>query len=239
MKDLSNLVNNYKPITESKNEVVIDEFAKSIIDRVFNNLAIIFPAWKHNWKSDDPSDPDKVLRSAKREWTKAFVENNISTMEQIKYGFANARKSESDFLPSCGKFIAWCAPSAEDLGYPSETQALRDCINYRNAKKMGMANYARPWLMELCKRVDWWMINSASTQAEHRKAEKHFKDVYIDLINSDYQEPEETTHERLETREVVKDRMSPQQLEDGRKRGLDVLKDVKKKIKQSKTNNIL
>lgn len=231
MKDLSKLVNNYNPMTEHKEQIVIDEFAKSIIDRVFNNLAIIFPAWKHNWKSDDPKDPDKVLRSAKREWTKAFVENNISTMEQIKFGFAKARKSESDFLPSCGKFISWCTPSAEDLGYPSEQQALKRCIDYKNQKKMQMKTYARPLIVELCKRVDWWLMNTASTQQQLKKAETHFKETYLDLISSDYQEPEETTHERLETTEVVRDRMSSQQLEDGRIRGLDVMADIKKKLK--------
>lgn len=67
MKDLKTIASNYKMPTEQKEPVVIDEFAKGIIDRVFNNLAIIFPAWKHNWKSNDPSDPDKVLRAAKRE----------------------------------------------------------------------------------------------------------------------------------------------------------------------------
>ena len=233
MKDLSNLVNTYKPLTEHKENIVIDEFAKSIIDRVFNNLAIIFPAWKHNWKSDDTSDPDKVLRSAKREWTKAFVENNICTMEQIKFGFAKSRKSESDFLPSCGKFISWCTPSAEDLGYPSEQQALRDCIKHRNNQKMfnPLPIYIRPVIVELCKRVDWWMINTASNQQQIKKGDEHFKETYINLINSDYQEPQETTSERLETTEIVRDRMSPEQLEDGRIRGLEAMKDIKKKLK--------
>ena len=237
MKDLSNLLNNYKPITEHKEEIVIDEFAKSIIDRVFNNLAIIFPAWKHNWKSDDPSDPEKVLRSAKREWTKAFVENDISTLDQITYGFAKARKSESDFLPSCGKFISWCTPSPEDLGYPSEQRALKDCVAYRNAKKMGMADNARPWLMELCKRVDWWLMNSASSQIEHKKAEAHFKSEYLAFINSDYQEPLETSHARLETREVVIDRMSPDQLEDSKNRKLDAIKDIRRNLAKAKLKN--
>jgi len=231
------LVNSYNPITEHKESIVIDEFAKSIIDRVFNNLAIIFPAWKHNWKSDDPQDPDKVLRSAKREWTKAFVENNISTMEQISYGFAKARKSETDFLPSCGKFISWCSPSPEDLGYPSEQQALRKCIEYRNKIKMGITINARPFIVELVKRVDWWLINTASSQVEHRKAEKHFKEEYLGLINSEYQEPEETSSERLETSEVVRQRMSPQQKEDAIERGKDCVKEMKRKLALKKLNN--
>ncbi|QDP52098.1 MAG: putative replication protein P [Prokaryotic dsDNA virus sp.] len=231
MKDLTEIGANFNPIAQQK-EVVIDDFAKNIINKVFDQLSVIFPAWKHAWPTD------KELSAAKMEWTKAFNENEINTLEQIKHGFAKARKSESDFLPSCGKFISWCSPSPEDLGYPTEQQALRDCINYRNQKKMGIDKYARPWLIELCKRVDWWLVNSASNQTEHRKAEKHFKDEYLGLINSDYREPEETTHERLETREIVKERMSEQQLEDGRKRGLDYIKDIRKGLAKAKVNHI-
>ena len=225
MKDLANLVNNYKPITEHKDEVVIDDFAKSIIDRVFNNLAIIFPAWKHNWKSDDPNDPDKILRSAKREWTKAFVENNISTMEQISYGFKKARQANTDFLPSCGKFISWCNPSPEDLGFPSEISALELCITHRNKTKMGLKSYVSDFIIQLVKNVDWWMMNN-----DVKKSSAHFKEKYLYLI-ANYEQPEESQHERLETKEIVKDRMSPEQLEDGRKRGLDALKDIKRKLK--------
>lgn len=152
-------------------------------------------------------------------------------MEQIKYGFAKARQSESDFLPSCGKFISWCEPTAEDMGYPSEQQAMRLCVAHRNNTKMNLPSRARPLIVELCKRVDWWLITNAGSQAEHKKAEKHFHDEYMDLIKSGYREPQETTHERLESEEVVKDRMSPEQLEDGRKRGLECLSDIKKKLK--------
>lgn len=239
MKDISNLINNYKPIVEHKEEIVIDEFAKDIINKVFKSLAIIFPAWKHNWKSDDPSDPDKILRSAKREWTKAFVENDICTMEQIKYGFSKARQSESDFLPSCGKFIGWCKPSPEDLGYPSEQRASMLCVSYRAKIKLGLETHTRPLIMELSKRIDWFLMNAASTQAEHKKAEAHFKSEYMSLINSGYQEPEETSHARLETSEVVVDRMSPEQLESRKQRGLGCMSDVRKRLAQANRDKLI
>ena len=237
MKDLSNLINNYKPLVNHEEKVVIDEFAKNIIDRVFGNLATIFPAWKHNWKSDDPSDPDKVLRSAKREWTKAFVENNITTLDQIKFGFAKARRSESDFLPSPGKFISWCKPSPEDLGYPSEHAALTKCVSHRNKTKMGIDSYESNFIIELVKQVDWWLMNQATDFASQKKADIHFKETYLSLSVS-YKEPLESESARLETSNIVKGRMSEQQLEDGRKRGLDALKGIKSKLKR-KPNDVL
>lgn len=231
MTNMKDLVENINITEHQEKEIVVDTFAKDVINKVFKELSLIFPAWKHNWKDEEQ------LNSVKLQWTKAFVENNISSLDQIKHGFAKARQSESDFLPSCGKFIAWCTPTPEDLGYPSEQQAMSECVKHRNASKLFGSN-ARPFIVELCKRLDWWLINTASNQTEHRKADKHFKDEYLDLINSGYEEPQETTHTRLETNEVVRDRMSPTQLEDGRKRGLECIKDVKRKIAAKKINRL-
>ena len=206
----------------------VPPIVKTIVDSLFDQLAFVFPAWKYTW------DSEEKIKGAKKEWVKAFFENDINTKEQIAHGLKKARKMDSDFLPSCGKFVSWCAPSPEDLGYPSEQRALRDCIAYRNAKKMGMADNARPWLMELCKRIDWWLMNSASSQSEHKKAESHFKNEYLAFINSDYQEPEITSHVRLETQEVTRERMSPQQIEDSKNRKLDAIKDIRRNLAKAK-----
>ena len=239
MKDLKSLVNEFKPTntnTQMQSDVVIDQFAKNIINKVFDQLSVIFPAWKHAWPTD------KELSAAKMEWTKAFNENNINTLEQVKYGFVKARRSESDFLPSCGKFISWCTPTAEDLGYPSEHNALRECQSHKRVKDMvnqgvGMRMTTRPFIMELYSRIDWWLMNHATTKAELARAEKHFKEEYITLIRSGYQEPTKTTHERLETQEVTKVRMTPEQKEDEKQRGLDCVKRMRESLGKSKLNN--
>ncbi|GAH02205.1 unnamed protein product, partial [marine sediment metagenome] len=116
MKSMKDLVSNINMTEHKEKEIVVDHFAKNVINKVFKELALILPAWQYAWKSDDPQNPDKVLNAAKQQWTKAFIENDICTVEQISHGFAKARKYESDFVPSCGKFISWCTPSPEDLG---------------------------------------------------------------------------------------------------------------------------
>ena len=117
MQDIKNVLAkiNQAGLPANKQEFVVDDFAKGVIDKVFDQLAVIFPAWKHAWPTQ------KELSAAKMEWTKAFTENGICTIEQIQYGFKKARQAETDFLPSCGKFISWCEPSASDLGYPLKT----------------------------------------------------------------------------------------------------------------------
>lgn len=228
MKDLKQIGATFNPLALQKQNVIIDDFAKNIIDKAFEQLAVIFPAWKYAWPTD------KELSAAKMEWIKSFNENGITTLEQLKFGFAKARKSNSDFLPSCGKFVSWCTPSPEDLGYPSEQRALKDCISYRSGKKLGLDSHARPWLIELCSRIDWWLMNSASNQVEHKKATTHFKDEYLKFINSDYQEPVETAHERLETTEVVSERMSPEQIKDRGNRAKNCASEVRRKLAANK-----
>lgn len=220
---MQDIVKNINITEHQEKEIVVDTFAKSVINKVFKELALIFPAWKHNWKDEEQ------LNSVKLQWTKAFIENKICTMEQISYGFAKARKSETDFLPSCGKFISWCSPSAEDLGFPSEQQALEQCVTHRNKVKMHIDSHASHFIQTLCKCVNWFQMNTANGQQQIAAANKAFKEEYLHLI-ANYEKPKETNHNRLETSEVTRKRLSPSQLESGRKRGLEHLKAIRAKL---------
>ena len=234
MKHISEINLNITKQDDHKLQSNIPPVVKSIVDSLFDQLAFVFPAWKYTW------DTEEKIKGAKKEWVKAFFENDINTKEQIAHGLKKARKMDSDFLPSCGKFVSWCNPTPEDLGYPSEQRALMLCVSYRSKIKLGMETHTRPLIMELCKRVDWFLMNAASTQVEHKKAEAHFKAEYMSLINSGYQEPEESANERLETANVVVDRMSPQQLESRKNRGLNCMSDVRRKLAEAnrkKLNN--
>ena len=102
---------------------------------------------------------------------------------------------------------------------------------------MGIDSYESNFIIELVKQVDWWLMNQATDFASQKKADAHFKETYLSL-SVNYKEPLESESARLETSNIVKDRMSEQQLEDGRKRGLDALKGIKSKLKR-KPNDVL
>ena len=227
MRDLAEIgktLQNYKP-----DEIIIDDFAKNIINKVFDQLSLIFPAWKYNWKTD------KTLNAAKMEWTKAFNESGINTLAQIKFGFAKARKHESDFLPSPGKFISWCKPSPEDFGYPDAHKAMRDCFEYQDSDRyfsnngLGQKTVSkRPLIVDLCKKIDWF----AFRRMESNQADKYFNDQYQSLINSGYVEPEPSFDDhQLPTPETVKAGMSEQQKADSKQRKMDMIKDIKNKLR--------
>ncbi len=235
MKDMSTVLNNLDltKIGDHSLQNKVPPIVKTIVDSLFDQLAFVFPAWKYTW------DTEEKIKGAKKEWVKAFFENDITTKEQIAHGLRNARKQDSDFLPSCGKFVSWCNPSPEDLGYPSEQTAVRLCVSYRAKLKLNLPTHTRPLIMELCKHIDWFLMNAASTQPEHKKAEAHFKAEYMSLINSGYQEPEESTVERLETSDIVVDRMSPEQLESRKNRGLNCMSGIRRQLAQAKRNKLI
>jgi hypothetical protein len=234
MKELSKTIGSLNLTKVSGHELQnqIPPIVKTIVDELFKQLAFVFPAWRYTWDTEDK------IKGAKKEWVKAFFENDITTKQQISCGLKKARATDTDFLPSCGKFISWCTPSPEDLGYPTEQQALKQCIKHRSNQNLFSPKhiYTRPFIVELCRQVDWWLMNSASSQVEHKRAEKHFKDEYMDLINSEYQEPEETTHERLETSEIVSERMSPEQIKDRSNRAKNCASDIKRQLATKKLN---
>ena len=233
MKELSNVINNLNLAKRDDHTLQnkVPPIVKSIVDSLFDQLAFVFPAWKYTW------DTEQKIKGAKKEWVKAFFENDITTKEQIACGLRKARKANVDFIPSCGKFISWCKPSPEDLGYPSEQAALTKCVSHRNKLKMNITSYESNFIIELVNQVDWWLMNQATDFASQKKADTHFKETYLNLTTN-YKEPLESDSARLETSNIVKGRMSEQQLEDGRKRGLDALKDIKSKLKR-KPNNVL
>lgn len=213
---------------ELQNQVPI--IVKTIVDNLFDQLAFVYPAWKYTW------DTEEKIKGAKKEWVKSFFENDVNTTEQIAAGLKKARSTDTDFIPSCGKFVSWCKPSPENMGWPSSHEALKKCIDFRSHKKLfgDKAKYCRPMIIELCKKLDWWLMNNANNQVERRKADNHFLETYMELLNSGYVEPEQTDFDRLPTQETVKAGMSDQQKADKQKRDLDHIKNMKNKLKKAR-----
>jgi len=235
MKNLSKIIGNLDLTKQDDHSLQnkIPPVVKTIVDSLFDQLAFVFPAWKYTWDTEDK------IKGAKKEWVKAFFENDISTKEQIATGLRKARQMDSDFIPSCGKFVSWCTPSPQDLGWPSSIEALKKCIDYRSGKKLfgNKAKYCRPMIIELCKGVDWWLMSNVSNSNDRKRADLHFGEVYMSLLNSGYVEPQTTDYDRLPTQETVKAGMSEQQVNDKIKRDCCHIDDIKSMFKKAKQLN--
>ncbi len=101
---------------------VVDDETGEIIEKIFRQLQAIFPAHKQAWPDD------AALKSAKRSWTKGFIDARISNIEQVRFGIEQCRRSGSPFAPSIGQFIAWCTPGPEHFGMPSKADAWMDAL---------------------------------------------------------------------------------------------------------------
>lgn len=94
------LIDNQKKTEKEKNSN--NEATKLVIDELFESLIAIYPAYKQSWPTQE------VIDSAKKQWLISFVDSNLTDIAQIKKGLAKARESESEFIPSPGRFISWC-----------------------------------------------------------------------------------------------------------------------------------
>ncbi|MBS4081810.1 replication protein P, partial [Pseudomonas rustica] len=105
--------------------------AVDVVNSLFRELQAIFPAWKQAWPTDE------ALNSAKRSWTKAFMVEGISQLEQIRFGVERCRMLGTDFMPSVGKFIKLCQPTPEMLGIPPHDKAFREALENAHPSRFG------------------------------------------------------------------------------------------------------
>lgn len=108
---------------------VVDDQTGEVIEKIFRQLQAIFPAWKQAWPDD------KALATAQRSWTKGFVDAGIQTIEQVRFGIEQCRRSGSPFAPSIGQFIEWCTPGPNHFGMPAAGDAWVEAM---------MGHYSHP-----------------------------------------------------------------------------------------------
>lgn len=101
---------------------VVDDATGEVVERLFRQLQAIFPAHKQAWPDD------KAKAAAMRNWTMGFMAAGIRTLEQIRYGIEQCRKSGSPFAPSVGQFIGWCTPGPEAFGLPASSDAWMEAL---------------------------------------------------------------------------------------------------------------
>lgn len=94
-----------------------------LVDRIFEQLLASCPSIQY-WT-------EKQIATAKQQWILGFAENNIKTLEQVRLGMRELRAKTDDFVPSIGKFIAWCQEAKLTAqGLPSEDELIKRVKQY-------------------------------------------------------------------------------------------------------------
>ena len=85
-------------------DLQITDNALEGVNKLFNSILPHFPAWRNSCPTDDDLSRLKLV------WTKALMRNKQKTGKNLnlKAGIAACEESDTDFLPSVGKFMKWC-----------------------------------------------------------------------------------------------------------------------------------
>lgn len=81
----------------------------NLINRLFKELKGCKPAWGAAFK-----EGSELEKESKRQYVKAFLENDIRDWSYVEKGLSEARKDGGDFFPSTGKFLEWCLGKEEE-----------------------------------------------------------------------------------------------------------------------------
>lgn len=136
--DLRAAVGSYQPSAMPVIPKTLPPGTIDVVNALFRELQAIFPAWKQAWPTD------AALNTAKRSWTKAFIVERISQLEQIRFGIERCRSLGTDFMPSVGKFIKLCQPTPEMLGIPSHDRAFREALENAHPSRFGERTWSHP-----------------------------------------------------------------------------------------------
>ncbi|EJD6367704.1 DNA replication protein [Providencia rettgeri] len=126
-----------------------------VFNELFRQLKATFPAAIANFK--EQSDLDEF----KRQWTIAFIENGIRTLEQINIGMKIARKQTNPFLPSPGQFVQWCKQGDYTaLGLPTDDELFDMFKEYCSVRGWRRFN----WQSNAC----YWMVTKIYSEMRSR-----------------------------------------------------------------------
>ena len=174
-------------------DLEITDSALDGVNKLFNSILPHFPAWRQSCPTDDDLSRLKLV------WTKALMRNKQSTGKNLnlKAGITACEESDTDWLPSVGKFIKWCE---QENGLLEFAQRALDLFN--SAQKQVDS-------------VGQMVVSKHAFNLKQMKAEqtsKQFIELYLKYAEDNAIEPLEA----FALTDSVQ--LSPEQLKDKQKR---------------------
>ncbi len=169
MKSVSSVLQMLPNVASSRvAPVKADAGTVQVINALFRELMAIFPAWKQAWPDQE------AVNAAKATWTKAFMAEKITTIEQIRFGIEQCRKLGSDFAPSVGKFINLCRPAPEMLGLPPLETAFREACRNAHPSMAGQATWSHDAIWHTAKESGFESLNRLETSLARKLFERNY-----------------------------------------------------------------
>ncbi|QXO56655.1 DNA replication protein [Morganella morganii] len=125
---------------EQQSREQLKNFISGQFNGLFTQLCVIFPGFRATVRTQAEFD------EMRRQWVLAMLEGGIHTREQINAGLRLARRQGSDFVPGCGKFVAWCRDGIQEVsGLPAVDEVMREFDRYSANRGFYPTAEAFPW----------------------------------------------------------------------------------------------
>ncbi|WP_062390754.1 replication protein P [Pseudomonas abietaniphila] len=169
MKSVANIMQQLPNVPSAEvAPLKIDSGTVQVINALFRELMAIFPAWKQAWPDQE------AIGAAKATWTKAFMAENITKIEQIRFGIEQCRKLGSDFAPSVGKFIKLCQPTPQMLGIPPLEKAFREACRNAHPMMAGKGKWSHNAVWHTAKECGFEPLNRLETSLALKLFERNY-----------------------------------------------------------------
>jgi hypothetical protein len=147
----------------------VDPHTAAVVNALFKELQVIFPAWRQAW-------PDDVtLKAAKRSWIKAFMAQGITRIEQVRCGVENCRRLQTPFVPCVGEFVSLCQPRPEALGAPSFDAAFAEAVANAHPGMSGRRTWSHQAVYHAAVQCGFHALVRMSTDVSRRLFERNYE----------------------------------------------------------------
>ncbi|WBV23815.1 replication protein P [Pantoea piersonii] len=134
----------------------VNSSVEQLVDILFASLKLVFPASVCTTLKD-PRDE----AAAKRQWIAAFIENGITSRQQLSTGMKHARASSSPFWPTPGQFIRWCKQDDYSAAGLPEAETLYDLVmSYCARRGLYESPESYPWKGN----AEYWLVTGLYSQ---------------------------------------------------------------------------
>jgi len=161
--------------------------SEKVINALFDKVRSVCPAWRLSLNTPE------LLKEAKIQWSKAFIESGITSTSQLNPGLKKARRMPDRFMPCPGEFIRWCQ---EGELISAEQAWLEACHHSHEVKQ-------HPWSHERVRRAGeltgWHSIRTAAGHTVN-----DVKTTYLKHYQSLLQQPHHLTQQAIEDKTTPK-----------------------------------
>jgi len=160
----------------------IEKNSHSDSAKIINRLFIFFEYTCPGFRKQFPENTSDKLNYVKLQWTKAFIDSGINTIESIERGIKYCRIESPICIPRIKDFLSWCKPRAEEFGIPdidySYQEAIKNSSPYHLPK-----SWTHKFIEQVTKNCGLYELSHLPSQKSFELFKYFYEKNLNDLLN--------------------------------------------------------